>query len=98
MVMQLQLMSYTNNHQQSPTCALTTRYHQEGGLREGHFLLNGKALSLDLPLQDQGVQEPMPLKNWKAPGYQDIPAFATELQIASDISSRSYLNRYFSLQ
>lgn len=30
---------------------------QEGGLREGHFLLNGKALSLELPLQDQGVQE-----------------------------------------
>jgi hypothetical protein len=29
-----------------------TNMYQEGGLREGHFLLNGKALSLDLPLQD----------------------------------------------
>jgi len=39
-----------------------TNMYQEGGLREGHFLLNGKALSLDLPLQDQGVQEPMSLR------------------------------------
>lgn len=41
---------------------VTNMCYQEGGLREGHFLLNGKALSLDLPLQDQGVQEPMSLR------------------------------------
>lgn len=40
-----------------PRAASSLGPAQEGGLREGHFLLNGKALSLDLPLQDQGVQE-----------------------------------------